>query len=96
MGNFFLKIFPLVVYIQNEQRVMGIILRYVCSGIPPSPQGAWMCCSAAEQCTDCGDDHAPVTRGRMRAQYPLHHGPQGARRFGSMGEHLMRRGYSAV
>ena len=35
----------------------------------------WMCCSAAEQCTDCGDDHAPVTRGRMRAQYPLHHGP---------------------
>ena len=22
----------------------------------------------------CGDDHAPVTRGRMRAQYPLPHG----------------------
>ena len=24
----------------------------------------------------CGDDHAPVTRGRMRAQYPLPHGPE--------------------
>ena len=23
----------------------------------------------------CGDDHAPVTRGRMRAQYPSPHGP---------------------
>ena len=23
----------------------------------------------------CGYDHAPVTRGRMRAQYPLPHGP---------------------
>ena len=58
MGNFFLKIFSPVVYIQNEQRVMGIILRYVCWGIPPPPPGA--------------------------------------RRFGSMGEHLMRRGDSVV
>ena len=34
-------------------------------------------CSAARQNTElCGDDHAPVTRGRMRAQYPLPHGPQ--------------------
>ena len=32
-------------------------------------------CSAARQNTElCGDDHAPVTRGRMRAQYPLPHG----------------------
>ena len=23
----------------------------------------------------CGDDHAPVTRGRMRTQFPLPHGP---------------------
>ena len=23
----------------------------------------------------CGYDHAPVTRGRMRAQFPLPHGP---------------------
>ena len=39
MGKFFLKkIFP-VVYIQNEQRVTGIILRYVCWGIPPPPPG---------------------------------------------------------
>ena len=33
------------------------------------------CCSAARKNTElCGDDHAPVTRGRMRAQYPLPHG----------------------
>ena len=33
-------------------------------------------CSAARQNTElCGDDHAPVTRGRMRAQYPLPHAP---------------------
>ena len=32
-------------------------------------------CSAARQNTElCGDDHAPVTRGRMQAQYPLPHG----------------------
>ena len=33
-------------------------------------------CSAARKNIElCGDDHAPVTRGRMRAQYPLPHGP---------------------
>ena len=33
-------------------------------------------CSAARKNTElCGDDHAPVTRGRMQAQYPLPHGP---------------------
>ena len=37
MGKFFLKIFPLVVYIQNDKRVMGIILRYVCWDTPPPP-----------------------------------------------------------
>ena len=32
-------------------------------------------CSAARQNTElCGDDHTHVTRGRMRAQYPLPHG----------------------
>ena len=33
MGKFFLKIFftPFV-YVHNDQRVMGIILRYVCWG----------------------------------------------------------------
>ena len=38
MRKFVLKFFfnPLV-YIQNDQRVMGIILRYVCSGYPPPP-----------------------------------------------------------
>ena len=33
MGNFFLKkIFTPFVYVQNDQRVMGIILRFVCWG----------------------------------------------------------------
>ena len=59
MDNFFSKKFSPVVYIQNDQRVMGIILRYVCWSPPPPPPG-------------------------------------GARRFGSMGEHLMRRGDLAV
>ena len=37
-------------------------------------------CSAARKSTElCGDDHAPVTRGRMRAQYPLPHGPTAER-----------------
>ena len=35
-----------------------------------------MRCSAARQNgKPNGDDHAPVTRGRMRTQYPLPHGP---------------------
>ena len=41
MGKLFLKIlYTPAVYVQNDQRVMGIILRYVCLGIhrsPPSP-----------------------------------------------------------
>ena len=38
MGNFFLKkIFTPLVYVQNDQCVMGIILRYVCWGTHRSP-----------------------------------------------------------
>ena len=40
--------------------------------------GTELVCAAVQQETHtelCGDDHAPVTRGRMRAQYPLPHGP---------------------
>ena len=37
----------------------------------PPPPG---CKQNTEQ---CGYDHAPVTRGRMRAQFPLPHGPPG-------------------
>ena len=42
MGNFFGIFFTPVVYIQNDQRVMGIILTYVCWGThrPPPPRGA--------------------------------------------------------
>ena len=41
MGNFFEKIFTPLVHIQNDQCVMGIILRYVCWGThrPPPPWG---------------------------------------------------------
>ena len=36
----------------------------------------WSALQCSKQNTEqCGDDHAPVTRGRMRAQYPLPHGP---------------------
>ena len=36
----------------------------------------WSALQCSKQTTEqCGDDHARVTRGRMRAQYPLPHGP---------------------
>ena len=38
MGKFFLKIFlPPLVHIQNDQRVMGIILRLCMLGYQPTP-----------------------------------------------------------
>ena len=40
--------------------------------------GSELVCAAVQRGKNtelCGDDHAPVTRGRMRAQYPLPHGP---------------------
>ena len=38
MGNFFLKkIFTPVVDVQNDQRVVVILLRFVCWGTPPPP-----------------------------------------------------------
>ena len=62
------------------ERARGVFMRG--ASVPPSPvQLEWyrtgLRCSAARQNTElCGDDHAPVTRGRMRAQYPLPHGPR--------------------
>ena len=41
----------------------------------------------------CGDDHAPVTRGRMRAQYPLPHPPPPPCRTSVM---TMRLGHGGV
>ena len=39
--------------------------------VPPPPP-----CASKQQNTElCCDDHAPVTRGRMRGQYLLPHGP---------------------
>ena len=43
---------------------------------PPGVVQNWTALQCSKQNTEqCGDDHAPVTRGRMRAQYPLPHGP---------------------
>ena len=38
--------------------------------------GTELVCAAVQQenTEQCGYDHAPVTRGRMRAQFPLPHG----------------------
>ena len=44
---------------------------------PPGVVHNWSALQCSKQNTkQCGDDHAPVTRGRMRAQYPLPHGPR--------------------
>ena len=43
---------------------------------PPGVVQNWSTLQCSEQNTEqCGYDHAPVTRGRMRAQFPLPHGP---------------------
>ena len=42
---------------------------------PPGVVQNWSALQCSKQDTEqCGDDHAPVTRGRMRAQFPLPHG----------------------
>ena len=42
---------------------------------PPAVVQNWSALQCSKKNTElCGDDHAPVTRGRMRAQYPLPHG----------------------
>ena len=43
---------------------------------PPGVVQNWSTLQCSKQNTEqCGYDHAPVTRGRMRAQFPLPHGP---------------------
>ena len=43
---------------------------------PPGVVQNWSALQCSKKHTEqCGYDHAPVTRGRMRAQYPLPHGP---------------------
>ena len=43
---------------------------------PPGVVQNWSMLQCSKQNTEqCGYDHAPVTRGRMRAQFPLPHGP---------------------
>ena len=42
---------------------------------PPGVVQNWSTLQCSKQNTEqCGYDHAPVTRGRMRAQFPLPHG----------------------
>ena len=46
---------------------------------PPGVVQNWSTLQCSKQNTEqCGYDHAPVTRGRMRAQFPLPHGPMAA------------------
>ena len=46
---------------------------------PPGVVQNWSTLQCSKQNTEqCGYDHAPVTRGRMRAQFPLPHGPKRA------------------
>ena len=43
---------------------------------PPGVVENWSALQCSKKHTEqCGCDHAPVTRGRMRAQFPLPHGP---------------------
>ena len=44
---------------------------------PPGVVQNWSTMQCSKQNTEqCGYDHAPVTRGRMRAQFPLPHGQE--------------------
>ena len=44
----------------------------------------WSTLQCSKQNTEqCGYDHAPLTRGRMRAQFPLPHGPPPPQRHGN-------------
>ena len=44
---------------------------------PPGVVQNWSTLQCSKQNTEqCGYDHAPVSRGRMRAQFPLPHGPR--------------------
>ena len=43
---------------------------------PPGVVQNWCTLQSSKHNTEqCDYDHAPVTRGRMRAQFPLPHGP---------------------
>ena len=43
---------------------------------PPGVVQNWSTLQCSKHNTEqCGYDHAPVTRGRMRTQFPLPHGP---------------------
>ena len=47
---------------------------------PPGVVQNWSTLQCSKHNTEqCGYDHAPVTRGRMRTQFPLPHGPRGLR-----------------
>ena len=44
---------------------------------PPGVVQNWSTLQCSKQNIEqCGYDHAPVTRGRMRTQFPLPHGPR--------------------
>ena len=66
---------------------------------PPGVVQNWSTLQCSKQNTEqCGYDHAPVTRGRMRAQFPLPHGqcpppPRGIRPTSTVvGSRVQKRG----
>ena len=62
---------------------------------PPGVVQNWSTLQCNKQNTEqCGYDHAPVTRGRMRAQFPLPHGPMPGLRRGSKEEEEERERYT--
>ena len=65
---------------------------------PPGVVQNWSTLQCSKQNTEqCGYDHAPVTRGRMRAQFPLPHGQGGpGRSWGFIQPGLPQRGLGVV
>ena len=73
MGKFFLKKkFTPIVDFENDQRVMGIILRYACWGThrPPPPPGSLAADRPTRQPPRCGSTKGQPTAPKMVA-HPL-------------------------
>ena len=76
MGKIFLNNnFTPFVYVQNDQRVMGIILRCVCFGVPPPPaRGPWWL-TARPAYPGLGQRSPPSPPPLETAEHPQRSGP---------------------
>ena len=66
----------------HEWSEFKILLTLVGGGarsLQPPPPPTLQC--SKQNTEQCGYDHAPVTRGRMRAQFPLPHGPRAGEKW---------------